>query len=261
MIEIKTIDKMEDFWRLPEIEMSAWDFSELEVEPHHLMARVQKYGGLVQGLFIDGKMEGFSYAIIGKWEGEYFIYSHMAAVTKEYQGRGFGFMLKKAQRDEILMMGYDIIRWNFDPLESLNAYFNLHRLGAISDEYERNVYGEGRSGLHKGLPTDRLIATWQLKSQRVIQRIENKVPQIREDVPSELVGTFEENIAYIEIPSDIRRLRETKMQEAKEWRFRTRELFEYAFEKLYIVTDFVFSPEKERIFYKLQIKEFENGKD
>ena len=132
---------------------------------------VYKYGGLIQALYYEKKCIGFTYSLIGKWEGEYFIYSHMTAVMKEYQGQGFGFLLKKAQREEILKMGYSLIRWNFDPLESINAYFNFHRLGVMSTEYERNIYGEGESGLHKGLSTDRLIVTWNLKSDRVIKKM------------------------------------------------------------------------------------------
>ena len=179
MLEIRTLETIEEFLRLPDIEKSAWGFSDAEVEPHHMMTRVHKYGGLVQGLFLDGEMTGFSYAIIGKWEESYFIYSHMVAVKQKLQGKGYGFMLKKAQREAILNMGYDTIRWNFDPLESLNGYFNIHRLGAICEEYERNIYGEGASGLHQGLPTDRLIATWQLNSDRVETRMTKKVIRFR----------------------------------------------------------------------------------
>ncbi len=261
MVEIKRLDKIDYFYKLPEIEKSAWGFTDLEVEPHHLMTRVQKYGGLVQGLFVDGEIIGFSYAIIGKWKGEYFIYSHMVAVRKEHQGKGFGFMLKSAQREEIMKMGYDVIRWNFDPLESLNSYFNIHRLGVISDEYERNIYGEGRSGLHKGLPTDRLIATWYLRSERVATRIDRKEPPLIEDIPSNIIGKFKQSRAYIEIPRNIRELRERDIKKAREWRTRTREQFEYAFEKGYVATDIVFSPDKKRIFYRLNRKKDYNGKD
>jgi predicted GNAT superfamily acetyltransferase len=252
MVEIKRLEAIDDFRKLLDIEKDAWGFTDEEVEPHHLMTRVQKYGGLVQGLFLDGEMIGFSYAIIGKWEGSYFIYSHMVAVRQELQKKGYGFLLKKAQREAILDMGYNTIRWNFDPLESLNSYFNMHRLGVISEEYERNIYGEGSSGLHQGLPTDRLIATWHLESDRVIRKIAEKDPPIIESVPSRLLDNFSEDIAYIEIPRDIRKLRETDLKAAQTWRMRTRELFESAFDKKYIAGDIVFSPDQKRIFYKLK---------
>jgi len=251
LIEIKRIKEIEDFKQLSEIQKSAWGFTDLDVEPHHLMTRIQKYGGLIHGLYVDGVLSGYTYATIGKWEGEYFIYSHMAAVRNEYQNRGFGFLLKKAQREEVLRMGYELMRWNFDPLESMNAYFNFHRLGVISREYERNIYGEGESGLHKGLPTDRLIATWNLKSDRVAKKMEGKEPSILEEVPPERLDNLTQESAYIEIPRDIRLLKESNMNEAIEWRAKTRELFELAFQKGYVAEDIVFSKDKKRIYFKL----------
>ncbi|MFH1941062.1 MAG: hypothetical protein ABIL68_03075 [bacterium] len=252
MVEIRTLHEIEDFQKIPDVEKSAWGFSDYEVEPHHLMQRAQKYGGLVQGLFLDGVMIGFTYAIIGKWEGDYFIYSHMAAVMKEYQSQGYGFLLKKAQREGVLKMGHEVVRWNFDPLESLNSYFNIHRLGVISVEYDRNIYGTGVSGLHKGLPTDRLIATWHLRSERVAKRMEGKVPIVIEDVPRNCLEDLTGDVAYIETPKRIRSIKERDMKEALTWRMKQRELFESAFERGFSVEDFVFSKDRERVFFKLR---------
>ncbi|MFC1811447.1 hypothetical protein ACFL03_02020 [Thermodesulfobacteriota bacterium] len=253
MIEVKRITKIEDFKRLSEIQKDAWGFTDLDVEPHHLMTRVQKYGGLIHGLYVDDILIGFTSAIVGRWKGEHFIYSHMAAVRKEHQSRGFGFLLKKAQREEVLKMGYDLMRWNFDPLESMNAYFNFHRLGVISREYERNIYGEGESGLHKGLPTDRLIATWDLTSDRVAKKMEGKEPSILENISPGRLGNFTQETMHIEIPTDIRSLKKTDLNEAIEWRAKTRALFELAFQKGYIAKDIVFSKDKKRIFFKLNL--------
>jgi predicted GNAT superfamily acetyltransferase len=198
-------------------------------------------------------LAGYTYALVGKWEGEYFIYSHMTAVRKKYQYKGFGFLLKKAQREEVLNMGYEIMRWNFDPLESMNAYFNIHRLGIISVEYEQDIYGTGESGLHKGLPTDRLIATWNLNSDRVIHKMKQKQSAMIENIPEKNLEDFTQETAYIEIPRDIRSLKETNMNEALQWRMKTRRLFESAFQNDYVVTDIVFSEDKKRIFYKLKV--------
>lgn len=256
MIEIKNITKIEDLKRLTEVQRNAWGFQDLEIEPHHLMTRVQKYGGLIQGLFIDEVLIGLTYAIIGKWKGEYFLYSHMTAVMKEYQGQGFGFKLKKAQREGAVKMGYDIMRWNFDPLESLNAYFNIHRLGVISEEYDRNIYGIGESGLHKGLSTDRLIATWHLKSDRVVEKMRKKDPPTLEEVPFDRVENLDYETAYIETPMDIHSIKERNINEATALRIRQKEFFETAFQKGFTVVDIVFSKDKKRIFFKLIISLF-----
>lgn len=252
MIEVV---KLEDISRykseLIAIQQSAWGFSDYETEAHHLMTRVQKYGGLIQGLFVDGKLLGFTYAILGKWRGEYFIYSHQLAVMKECQSRGYGFILKKAQRQEVLQMGYAVIKWCFDPLESLNAFFNIHRLGAISGEYEVNVYGVGEHGLHEGLPTDRLVAEWHLRSDRVVARMERKYPRILESVPEKLIGVFTGEIAYIEIPLDIREIKTQDRKQALRWRMLTREQFVEAFRQGYRVEHVVLSHDQNRVLYKL----------
>ncbi len=259
MIEFKTITDIKDFKKIPDIQKSAWGFSDRDIEPHQLMTRVQKYGGLVQGLYIDGELAGFTYAILARWKGKYFIYSHMTGVRKEDQKKGFGFLLKKAQREEVLNMGYDVIRWNFDPLESMNSYFNIHRLGVISVEYEKDIYGKGESGLHEGLSTDRLIATWNLKSDRVIDKMKRKDLAIKENVPEKNPVDFTQKTAHIEIPRDIRSLKKTNIDEAVQWRMKTRRLFESAFQNGYIATDIVFSEDNKRIFYKLYKSKTDKG--
>jgi len=251
MIEIKNITDIEELKKTVEIQKNAWGFKDVEAEPHYLMTRVQKYGGLIQALYFKKKCIGFTYSLIGKWQEEFFIYSHMTAIKKEYQGKGFGFLLKKAQREEILKMGYPIIRWNFDPLESLNAYFNFHRLGVFSTEYERNIYGEGESGLHQGLPTDRLIATWDLNSEPVLTKMKKKEPRIIEDIPENKINNFKNEKAYIEIPRDIRALKKKSKTSAMEWRLKTRELFEQAFTEKWVARDIIFSKDGQRIFCRL----------
>jgi predicted GNAT superfamily acetyltransferase len=251
MIEIKTLKSVEEFRKTIEIQKSAWGFSDLDVENHYLMTRTQKYGGLVQGLYLDGNCIGFTFALLGKWKDDYFIYSHMTAVKKEYQGKGYGFLLKKAQRQEILRMGYDTMHWNFDPLESLNAFFNFQRLGVTSSEYERNIYGTGESGLHRGLPTDRLIATWELKSKRVRTKMKKREPIIMESVPENRIGRFHDQTAYIEIPADIRTMKKKDLKLAIAWRLKTRELFEKAFSKKWVAREMVRCQESQRIFCKL----------
>ena len=251
MIEIRKLKTVKEFKKTLEIQKSAWGVSDLEIDPHFLMTRVQKFGGLLQGLFLENECVGFTYGFLGKWQGEIFFFSYMAAVMRKYQGRGFGFLLKEAQREEVLKMGYNIIRWNFDPLESLNAYFNFHRLGVTSSEYERNVYGVGESGLDEGLPTDRLLVTWHLTSERVQNKIKSKEEKIIETIPGSKLGNFRGQIAYIEIPRDFRSLKKINQNQAYEWRMKTRNQFESAFKRGFITEEIVFSDDQQRIFYKL----------
>jgi predicted GNAT superfamily acetyltransferase len=72
--------------------------------------------------------------------------------------------LKFEQARRVAARGYSRIQWTYDPLQSPNAHLNLVKLGAIASEYGEHVYGDSTSGLHRGAPTDRFIATWTLDS-------------------------------------------------------------------------------------------------
>src|SRR5262249_32963238 len=100
-----------------------------------------------------------------------YLQSHLLAVLPEYQNHGVGRRLKLAQRDDALARGIDLIEWTFDPLQLKNAYFNIAKLGAIVRRYIPDLYGRTSSPLHGGLPTDRLVAEWWLRSPRVQSRL------------------------------------------------------------------------------------------
>ena len=73
---------------------------------------------------------------------------------------------------EAFERGIELVEWTFDPLEIKNAYLNLEKLGAIARRYNINQYGISSSPLQGGLPTDRLVAEWWLKSKRVTALLE-----------------------------------------------------------------------------------------
>ena len=41
----------------------------------------------------------------------------------------------------------------------------------VAEEYHRNVYGESTSVLHRGTPTDRLVAQWWIRTPHVARRV------------------------------------------------------------------------------------------
>src|SRR6185312_13828056 len=119
------------------------------------------------GAFDGDELVGFSFSIPGTRSGHSYLHSHMLAVRTTYRNSGLGRSLKLAQRDDGLSRGFELIEWTFDPLEIKNAYLNLCRLGAIARRYNVNKYGSSSSPLQGGLPTDRLVAEWWLRSRRV----------------------------------------------------------------------------------------------
>lgn len=95
MIEIRRLTTLDEFNETIKIQRNAWGFNDLEIDTPDLMSRIQKYGGLVQGLFVDNECIGFSYGFLGTWNAEYFLFSYMTGVMREHQGKGYGFLLKK----------------------------------------------------------------------------------------------------------------------------------------------------------------------
>ena len=117
----------------------------------------------------------------------------MLAVRLGYRNSGLGRRIKLLQREEALAHGFELIEWTFDPLEMKNAHLNLERLGAIARRYNINQYGTTGSPLHGGLPTDRLVAEWWLRSKRVETLLgSGALPQFKVEetvcVPAEISG-------------------------------------------------------------------------
>lgn len=151
------------------LQKEVWNFTDIELVPLRIFVVATKIGGQVIGAFEKEELVGFAFAIPAVRNQHSFLYSHMLAVRKQYRNSGLGRRLKLFQRDEAMARGFELMEWTFDPLEIKNAYLNIEKLGAIVRRYSVNQYGITSSPLQGGLPTDRLIAEWWLKSKRVEQ--------------------------------------------------------------------------------------------
>jgi len=165
----------DEFRACMEIERRVWGDPELSV-PLTLYVVAAENGGQVIGAFSGTRIVGFTYALPGYRDGRAYLCSHMTAVLPEFRDRGVGRGLKLFQRREALARGLTHVEWTFDPLEIKNAYFNLVRLGAVARRYIPNCYGLTTSPLHARLPTDRLVAEWELASPRVEACLRGDLP-------------------------------------------------------------------------------------
>lgn len=154
------------------LQKEVWNFSDAELVPLRMFVVAEKVGGQVMGAFEGDRMVGFALSIPGSRSGHLYLHSHMLAVRKEFRNHGLGRRLKLFQREDALARGIELIEWTFDPLEIKNAYLNIEKLGAIVRRYNINQYGITSSPLQGGLPSDRLIAEWWLKSKRVTTLLE-----------------------------------------------------------------------------------------
>lgn len=166
-IEIRKCQGLEELKACVAMQKEVWNFSDEDLIPLRMFVVAEKIGGQVIGSFLKGELVGFALSIPGSRGGHPYLHSHMLAVRESHRNSGLGRRMKLAQRDDALARGIDLIEWTFDPLEIKNAYLNLERLGAIARRYNVNQYGITSSPLQGGLPTDRLVAEWWLRSKRV----------------------------------------------------------------------------------------------
>jgi predicted GNAT superfamily acetyltransferase len=173
------------------LQKEVWNFTDAELVPLRMFVVAEKIGGQVMGAFEGEKMVGFALSLPGNRSGHPYLHSHMLAVKKDHRNSGLGRRLKLLQREDALARGIELIEWTFDPLEIKNAFLNIEKLGAIARRYNINQYGITSSPLQGGLPSDRLIAEWWLKSKRVETLLETgKIPPFQRessiDVPAQI---------------------------------------------------------------------------
>lgn len=190
MIEIRSCSGMDEFEACVELQVEVWGYDESELIPRKTFLLAQKIGGQVLGAFeteahgsgsgsaAPAQLVGFAMSLPGiqQRDGQAlpYLHSHMLAVKEAYRNRRIGAQLKMAQRLEALARGIRHMEWTFDPLQMKNAFLNIHRLGAVARHYRENFYGVSSSRLQGGLPTDRLLAEWELDSPRVQAHVDGR---------------------------------------------------------------------------------------
>ena len=180
-----------------QVERAVWQSADVDIIPIPLFVVASETGGQVLGAFQGTELVGFTMAIAGWRARKPFLHSHMTAVLDGYRDRAIGRRLKLFQREDALARGISLVEWTFDPLVTKNAYFNFMRLGAIARRYLQNAYGITTSPLHGSLPTDRLVAEWHLRSDRVLRLLAGK----------QAIPPTAKKAVRITMPSDVEALR------------------------------------------------------
>jgi predicted GNAT superfamily acetyltransferase len=230
-VSIRQIETFAELRAVEELQKEVWGIPDIDVVPLTQLIAAKAAGGVLLGAFDRETLVGFVYGFVAEEDGEMAHHSHMLAVKHAYRNFNLGYKLKLAQREEVLAQGINLITWTFDPLQSLNAYFNFGKLGVICDRYMINFYGEEASSFLHQSGTDRFWVKWWLTSDRVIKRLSSNKPELENPTDKLL----------IEIPAEVNELR---LEDAIEWRQRTRREFTEALETGYVVRDFYREGEK-----------------
>jgi len=266
-IKIRILKNSAEMKLIQKLEKGIWNMDPL---PVHQTITAAQNGGLLLGAFYQEELVGFSYGFPGFNKGKGYLCSHMLGIDPDHQEKGIGARLKQKQKEIASEMGYDLITWTFDPLESRNAYLNLSKLNAVCSTYVENCYGNMEDSLNQGLPSDRLKVEWWINSSHVKEscKADTKEAQYlfqwkkNEAGLPELVE-FEDSIhrlplnglpILIPVPANFQAIKKEDHQLAVDWRMKTRQIFRTLFAQGYTTVDLLKSKE-ELVHYYVLVQE------
>jgi predicted GNAT superfamily acetyltransferase len=256
-----------------QIQREVWGMNETDVIPLDLLRVLSEQGGLVMNAYDRiGRPIGTSVSFPANHEGKLILYSHITGVVRDCQSKGVGLALKLAQRKFAIEEHYDLVCWTYDPMQSLNNWFNLNKLGVVARTYHVNYYAVIADRLNRGLESDRFLAEWWVKSPRVKNRIKSvhgtaqeplmkqamivNATAIKNDVRHPAGGLnmrSHDRSILVEIPFDYEQLRSTDPSMLQRWRTETRKLYLHYFRSGYIATETMIDKSTDRrSFVKLE---------
>ena len=256
-MRLRELDTIDDFDAVVRLQHQVWGADYDDVVPRSVFIVAARTGGILIGAEDErGRLVGCVFSMPGLRHGRVVQWSHLLGVTPGARGKALGLRLKLAQRERALARGVDLIEWTYDPLLAGNARLNVRRLGCVVEAYLDDVYGPSTSPLHRGVPTDRVIASWNIDSPHVARRVEagaivardasvGQAPQVlrtRED-GSFRVPHGEPDLSHddarlrVEIPADFARMLSEAPDLALAWRHAARRVFHTYFARGYRVVD------------------------
>lgn len=231
-VEIVEILDMAPLHAISALFAQVWGRTPEGVPVHtEVMRSLVHAGGLVSAAHDTTSGELLGAAVLGR-DVPGACYGYIAAAAPGAGDRGIGRALKQHQRSWAVEHGMSLMRWTFDPLVSRNARFNLTRLGATVRDYEPAFYGEMADDLNGTDVGDRLVAHWELTSERASLAAAGDLPGPTDDpasappagadledgpdgIPALVVTPGER---WVRVPADVVELRRTDPGQAAAWR-------------------------------------------
>ncbi|MGM9927415.1 MAG: GNAT family N-acetyltransferase [Bacillus sp. (in: firmicutes)] len=251
-LQIKQLHTVEELQEMRMVESMIWGE---DVIPVHQTLTVAKNGGIILGGYIEGKLVGILYSFPGIKNGKLHLCSHMLGFLPEYRSKGYGKLMKEKQKQLAVEQGYQLITWTFDPMESANAYLNIGKLHGICRTYIENCYGDSDDLLSSGLPTDRFLVERYITSEHAQERstyayetrqyaanvLQNEAgyPYVHSFNKALLDDLQNVEVVAVTVPTQFQQMKKDDFPLAKEWRWKTRELFTKLFAESFVIVDVV----------------------
>jgi predicted GNAT superfamily acetyltransferase len=229
-ILIKRIHTFDELKEVATIRRELWP-NDGEVALDH-MKFISDHGGIILGAYQDNQIVGYVYSFPGYQPNKVYLILQNIGVLSAYQHQKIGESLMQYLIKEAKNLGYREIIWTYEPLESVNAYVYLHKIGAVSSEYLKNCYEDDENGLS----IDRFLTRLDLtdskqESLSISPALIKKSYMIHYAMESSDPAHLELNFANLErypyvlipVPSNLQSIRSRK--ELHGWRTFTRSLF------------------------------------
>ncbi|HEY2499106.1 MAG TPA: hypothetical protein VGK24_18750 [Candidatus Angelobacter sp.] len=271
----RSISTREECAAVIALEREIWGPNYDDAVPLALLLVTATRGSILIGAFDDhDQMIGFVYSLQTVKNGVPMQWSYKLGVAPAHRNEGLGRRLKLLQRERALEMGIDLIEWTFDPMLAPNAYLNLSKLGAVAYEYAEDLYGQTLAPvLHRKIPTDRLLVSWQLQARNVENRRSPVVvPEesrlmctaLEKGVPANCTAQrgewlecsgialdIEAPLLMVEIPLDYSKMVTCAPEAAMDWRLSIRQILKTYLGRGYGAVEFVADPSNGRGAYLL----------
>ncbi|HEX3571335.1 MAG TPA: GNAT family N-acetyltransferase [Acidobacteriaceae bacterium] len=256
-VRIADVTELADFEQCVDVQLAVWGYSDGDLIPKRVFVVAKAIGGQVIGAFEGKTMIGFAMSLPGHRDGKAYLHSHMLAVLPAYRNSGLGRLMKVAQRDDALKKGFERIEWTFDPLEIKNAHLNIARLGAIVRRYMPDFYGPSTSPLQGSLPTDRLVAEWWIRSERVGRVL----GELSNGNPQDVAKVGGKDVERIAVPAAVYEWKRNPEQRslALTVQIATRHALQDAFARGLAVTGYERSPQEDGCFVLEPLSEVDLG--
>jgi predicted GNAT superfamily acetyltransferase len=218
-VELRALPELGDADRILAVMGTTWPGH--EPFPREVLRALADSGNVPFGAFEDDELLGYVLGWVGidPEEGRPHVHSHMLAAIPQRRHSGIGFALKLAQRAQALDQGVAEVRWTFDPLVARNGYFNLHKLGAVADRFDRNHYGAMVDEVNAGERSDRFTIRWDLERDPGPRDVGAEAFALADEDgwPSD-VRTPSGRSALVSVPADYAQVRSADPDRASAWR-------------------------------------------
>lgn len=240
-VVLKYIYDPDEVGKIIPVISSAWGMPSVGTLTKDIVCAMRYHGGVVIGAYDDSKMVGMHFSFPGYRRGKVYLYSHMTGVISDLKYSGIGYMLKMKQKEWALDHGYDLIAWTHDPIQSMNANFNLRKLGTIARSYEENFYGSMDDDINRGIPSDRIVSEWWIKKDKktdpagysTINNFDSEYSFNFSYNPDEVTGKV-----MLRIPKDYSQMKQKSRETAVGWRMYVRKVFQDLFSRGYVAVGF-----------------------